>query len=329
MSDHVPKNNQVKAGHANTTGIKLKPVTGATELILEGAKAAVANSDMSDKVPDTDREMDLTFYDANGNVEVADPDGDISMENDTIMQSIENDDDASSPIVEPVSAETSLTSTYDGAADFDDLFSSDNDKTNASGGLDEDSASVAPSAPKLFNRGVRGNSVSLTKDSENSVSVENRAYYSEDDREDYEYDKYAFRQKRLRLKNKAQRSEKQPSRVPKGGKGGRMKDGTMVAFDATNQRCDDQSCDGDSEGRPFKLAKGGKDVCIKDGRIVAFNAADQRCDDQVCDGDSEERSFRLPKGGKGGRMKDGRIVAFDAANQRCDYQACDGDSKMP
>lgn len=255
MSDHISKNNQAKVGHANTTGIKLKPVTGATKLILEGAKAAVVNPDMNDKVPDTDREMDLTFYDANGNVETADPDGDISMDDDTTMQSIENDDDASSSVDEPVSADTSVTSAsdgiieqYDGAsASMEDLFSSGDEMTNASGGLDEDSVAVASSAPTLFNRGVRGRSVSLTKDSENSVSVENRAYYSEDDGEDYEYEKYAFRQKRLRLKNKAQRSKQSPSKIPKGGKGVRMKDGRIVAFNAANQRCDYQACDGDSE----------------------------------------------------------------------------------
>lgn len=287
MSDHISKNKQAKAGHANTTGIKLKPVTGATKLTLEGAKAAVANSDMNDKVPDTDREMDLTFYDANGNVETADPDGDISMEDDTTMQSIEDDNDASSSIDEPVSADTSITSAsdgiveqYDGAsASIEDLFSSDDDMPNASGSLDEDSASVASSAPKLFNRGVRGHSVSLTKDSENSVSVEDRGYYSEDDGENYEYNKYAFRQKRLRLKNKAQRSKQSPSKIPKGGKGVHMKDGSMVAFNAANQRCDEQ--------RLSRIPKGGKGVRMKDGRIVAFNAANKRCDDLACDGDSE------------------------------------------
>lgn len=273
MSDHISKNNQAEVGHTNTTGIKLKPITGATKLVFESAEAAVADSNVNDKVLDTDREMDLTFYDANGNVEVADPDGDISMEDDTTIQSIENDDDASSSIDELVSANTSVTSAYDGTADFecdgtmqsieqnDDgfacieaFFSSDDEMTNSSGGQAEVSAatsdyeaSVASSAPKLFNRGVRGHSVSLTTDSENSVSVEDRAYYSEDDREGYEYKKYAFRQKRLRLKNKAQRSKKRPSRLPKGGKGVRMKDGTMVAFNDANQRCDDQACDGDSE----------------------------------------------------------------------------------
>lgn len=269
MSDHISKNSQAKAGHTSTTGIKLKSVNGATELILESAKATVANTTGSDKVPDTDREMDLTFYDANGNVETADPDGNISMEDDTTMQSIEQDDDASSSIDEPVSADTSVTTASDGAADFDcdsiieqndDLFSSDDDMTNANGGLDENGnpdedsaaesdheASIASSFPKLVDRDAREHSVSLAKDSEKWVSVEDRAYYSEDDGADYEYDKYAFRQKRLRLKNKWQCSKKRPSTHPKGGKGVRLEDGRMIAFNAFNQRCDDQAYDGDSE----------------------------------------------------------------------------------
>ncbi|KAG8160187.1 hypothetical protein KVR01_009723 [Diaporthe batatas] len=95
MSDHILKMNQAKAGHTNNPGIKLKPVPGATKLILEGAKVAVASTDGNDKVRDTDREMDLTFYDANGNVETTDFDGDISMEDETTMQSVEKDEDIS------------------------------------------------------------------------------------------------------------------------------------------------------------------------------------------------------------------------------------------
>lgn len=263
MSDHISKNSQAKAGHTNTTGIKLKSVDGATELILEGAKAAVASTAGSDKVLNSAREMDLTFYDANGN---------ISMEDDTTMQSIEQDDDASSSIDEPVSADTSVTTASDGAADFDcdsimqsieqndDLFSSDDDMTNANGGLDENDnpgedsaaesgheASIASSSPELDDRDAREHSVSLAKDSEKWVSVEDRAYYSEDDGADYEYDKYAFRQKRLRLKNKWQCSKKRPFTHPKGGKGVRLEDGRVIAVNAFNKRCDDQAWDGDSE----------------------------------------------------------------------------------
>lgn len=153
MSDHILKKNQVKAGRTDTTGIKLKPVTDTTKLILDGAKAAVANTDGKDKVRDTAREMDLTFYDANGNVETADPDGDISLEDDTTMQSIEHDED------------TSVTTASDGAADF--------------------------------NSDTRGCSVPLpANDKERWGSVEDRATYSEDDGDDYEYNDYAFRQKK-------------------------------------------------------------------------------------------------------------------------------------
>lgn len=111
MSDHISKNSQAKAGGTNATGIKLKPVTDATKLILDGAKAVVANTNGNDKVLDTDREMDLTFYDANGNVETADPDCDI-------MQPVKQNCDV-------------FIST-------EDLFSSDDDDDmpNASGGLD-------------------------------------------------------------------------------------------------------------------------------------------------------------------------------------------------
>lgn len=152
MSDHISKTSQAKAGHTDTTGIKLKPVTGATKLILEGAKAAVADTNGHDKVRDTDREMDLAFYDVNGNVETADPDGDISMDDDTTIESIEQDHDTSSSIDESVSADTSVTFGSDGAADFDsdgvmqstkqfafaeDAFSSDDDDemATATGGL--------------------------------------------------------------------------------------------------------------------------------------------------------------------------------------------------
>lgn len=252
MSDHVSKKNQANAGRTDTTGINLKPVTDVTKLIREGVKAATTASDGKDKVPDNDREMDLTFYDANGNVETVDPDGDISMEDDTTVQSIENDGDASSAIDEPISANTSVTTASDGAADsdrdvimhsieqidasassIDDLFSSDDDMAGTNGGLDENGspddnsaaeldfeAPVASSPPKLINRDARGNSVPLTKDGDKSVPTENRGYHSEDDDDAYEYQKYAFREKRLRLKNKAQRSKK---------------------------RCDDQASDGDSE----------------------------------------------------------------------------------
>lgn len=145
MSDHISKNSQVKAGRADTIGIKLKPVTDTTKLILDGAKAVVGNTGGNGKVLDNDREMDLTFYDANGNIETADPDGDTSME-----------DDASSSINEHDSVDTSITTVSDGAIEFnrddmmqsvkqnsdvfisaEDLFSSDDDDMpNTSGGLD-------------------------------------------------------------------------------------------------------------------------------------------------------------------------------------------------
>lgn len=118
MSDYIPKKNQANAGHTNTTGIILKPVTDATKLILEGAKAAVADTDGNDKVLDTAREMDLTFYDASGNVEIADPNGDISMEDDHTVQSIEHDEGVSSSSTEPASDDTSFTTVSDDAADF-------------------------------------------------------------------------------------------------------------------------------------------------------------------------------------------------------------------
>lgn len=279
MSDHISKNSQAKAGHTDTNDIKLKSVNGATELILENTKTAMANTAGSDKVPDTDREMDLTFYDADGNVETADPNSDISMEDDTTMQSIEQDDDASSSIHELVSADTSVTTASDGATDFDcdsmqsiqqdddvsapidDLLSSHDDMTNDNSGLNENDnpdegsaaesdyeASIASLFPKLFDRNARRHSVSLAKDSEKCVIVvEGGPYYYEEDGANYEYDKYAFRKKRYRLKNKAQCSEKPPSTHPKGGKGVRLEDGRVIAFDAKNQRCDDQAFDGDSE----------------------------------------------------------------------------------
>lgn len=107
MSDHILKKYQAKAGHTSTPGIKLKPVPGVTKPILEGAKAAVANTDGNDKVRDTDREMDLTFYDVNGNVETTDSDGDVSMEDETTIQSVEQDEDVSG-----------FTTPSDGATDF-------------------------------------------------------------------------------------------------------------------------------------------------------------------------------------------------------------------
>ncbi|KAI3393906.1 hypothetical protein diail_3509 [Diaporthe ilicicola] len=118
MSDHVPKTDQANAGHTDTTGIKLKPVTGAVKLRLEAAEAAVANSTAGDNVSDTSREMDLTFYDNNGNIETADPDGDITME-DHSMQPIEHGGDASSSSEESVSADTSFTTISDNAANCD------------------------------------------------------------------------------------------------------------------------------------------------------------------------------------------------------------------
>lgn len=118
MSDYIPKKNQANAGHTDTTRIILKPVTDATKLILESARAAVADTDGNDKVLDTAREMDLTFYDASGNVEIADPDGDISMEDDNTMQSIEHDERVSSSLTEPASADSSFTTASDGTADF-------------------------------------------------------------------------------------------------------------------------------------------------------------------------------------------------------------------
>lgn len=118
MSDYIPKKNQANAGLTNTTGIILKPVTDATKLILEVAKAAVADTDGDDKVLDTAREMDLTFYDANGNVEIADPNGDISMEDDHTVQSIEHDEGILSSSTEPALADTSFTTVSDDAADF-------------------------------------------------------------------------------------------------------------------------------------------------------------------------------------------------------------------
>lgn len=157
MSDHILKNNQAKAGHTNSPGIKLKPVSDATKLILEGAKAAVTNTNGGDKVRDTDREMDLTFYDANGNIETADPDGNTSMENDTTMQSVEHGEDVSG-----------VTTPSDGATDFTSVTS-----------------------------GTRGGSVPVSiNDKERLASVEDRATHSEDDGSDYEYNEYAFREKK-------------------------------------------------------------------------------------------------------------------------------------
>lgn len=273
MSDHISKKNQAEVGHAHTTGIKLKPVTGATKLILDAAKAAVAGADGNDKVPDSDREMDLTFYDANGNIETADPGGDVSMEDDTAMHSVEHDDDTSSSVDASVSVDTSFTTASDDSTDLDgdsimqsierndnasssieELFSSDTGMTNADDASDEHNTadsdpevSVASLPLQLLDGDAREHSVGPAKDSEHWVSVENRAYYSEDDGEDYEYEKYAFRQKKLRLKNQAQRSKKPPSSHPKGGKGVRLNDGSMVSFNEMNQRCDEKAPDGDSE----------------------------------------------------------------------------------
>lgn len=109
MSDHILKKNQAKAGHTSPPGIKLKPVPGATKLIIEDAKAVVAKTDGNDKVRDTDREMDLTFYDANGNVETTDSDGDINMEAETTIQSVEEDENVSG-FTTPSDDATDLTS---------------------------------------------------------------------------------------------------------------------------------------------------------------------------------------------------------------------------
>lgn len=109
MSDHILKKNQAKAGHASAHGVKLKPVPGATTLILDGAKAVVFNNGANDKVRETDREMDLTFYDANGNVETADCDGDISMKDETTIQSVIEDEGVSG-FTPPSDGVTDLTS---------------------------------------------------------------------------------------------------------------------------------------------------------------------------------------------------------------------------
>lgn len=214
MSDHVLKNNQARIGHTGTTGIKLKPVTDATELVLENAKTAIANAGGSDNVPDTGGEMDLTFYDTNGNVETADLDGDIAMEDENnFAQSDGEDADVES----------------DGE-EFVAVFYPEH--RNA----DEIRARRRHHREHSISLPVQGNAEWATM-KQRWVYAKGRGHrlYPVDNAEDSAYDKYRSREKRFRVKY-TDLSQQANSERPEGGKSGYLKDGTRVVFDAESFR---------------------------------------------------------------------------------------------
>ncbi|KAL1850683.1 hypothetical protein Daus18300_012826 [Diaporthe australafricana] len=210
MSDHILKNDQAKIGHTGTTGIKLKPVTDAAELILEHAKTAIANTGGSDNVPDTGGEMDLTFYDTKGNVETADPDGDTSTEDESnFAQSDGEDADVESDGEEFVAV-------FDPEVrDADEIRGRRRHHREHSVSLPvEGNAEWASMKQRLVYAMGRGH-----------------RFYPADNAEGFAYDKYRWREKRFRVKYK-DLSQEANSERPKGGKSGYLKDGTRVVFDA-------------------------------------------------------------------------------------------------